>query len=1098
MRNLADPRSTSDGAGRDARPWHGNGIPMQPEPGLRERWQRVLGVEDPVRLERRLAWEDAPPAATESVDWWPWLEGLRAALRKGVDHPLEPPPTPRALGNCPRAFLDLWTPAVVRFVQELRRELSPSLTLSVSETAWRQLGNSLLDRLCVVAEPVLWESFNRIRGPGTLLLAQLGSERVDGGQPPRDLYAGFVRRHRGDGLESLLSEFPILARLLGVVAAFWREAGTELLLRVDRDLPDLARLWDLPEGVALTGIHQGLSDPHRGGREVATLRFGPEDGATRVVYKPKEMGLDAAFQELVRALDDDGSLPPLKTLRVLTRPGYGYMEHLPHRVCSCPEELERFYRNSGRLTAILHVLRCIDGHHENLIAHGDQLVLVDAETLLVPTIPAHTRHAAAPESADTSDEPSGLAQAIADSVLRCGLLPMWEFNGRSRLARDVSALGIASPAQATRRSNGLVDLNTDAMRVGVAETPCPLPTSLPVGIGEPNPFSRHLEVYLRGFEEQARRIAASREHWLGDGGLLERFAGLPRRLVLRPTQVYAVIQQQQLMPAALKSPETQGLVLEQLARMFLWARRRPRHWPVLAAELRQMEQLDVPYFAGATDGLDLPLLKGGVAVEGFLPTSGLEDCRRRLADLDERVIALQCRLVRGAVQARVLQVDEPAGAPVGSGPPAPAPTRPEREALIRRLAGELAALAIPDAEGIPEWLGLDLGADGGRYTFGPVGTALYGGGAGVALLQALLAREGRHDLPPADRILARILALGRHDDPAALQRWWRDQPLGLAGCGGVLLALLELDHLEAPPPEGFTDHRSLALNLLVGLPEQRLETDSDSGLDIIGGVAGLIGPLLGLGHPRALDLAVLAGDRLLRWQAGSGGWPQQEDPAGERLRPLTGFSHGAAGMAAALSRLAEVSGEERFRCGALRALDYERGCFDPAGGNWPDFRAGQSGQAFMSGWCHGAPGIALSRLCCRDSGLASPGLEKELEVALRTTASQMPTRDNLCCGSMGLVALLRLAGQVLGETRWTEAASRLEAKALARAGSGQGSFRMFGTQEGGVVLPGLMTGLSGIALVLVDTPAAHASLGRLLSAGLLGQGRAAGGLATTG
>jgi lantibiotic modifying enzyme len=40
---------------------------------------------------------------------------------------------------------------------------------------------------------------------------------------------------------------------------------------------------------------------------------------------------------------------------------------------------------------------------------------------------------------------------------------------------------------------------------------------------------------------------------------------------------------------------------------------------------------------------------------------------------------------------------------------------------------------------------------------------------------------------------------------------------------------------------------------------------------------------------------------------------------------LTGFSHGAAGMAWALLPLAALTGDERFRTAALAALDYERG-----------------------------------------------------------------------------------------------------------------------------------------------------------------------------
>ena len=62
-----------------------------------------------------------------------------------------------------------------------------------------------------------------------------------------------------------------------------------------------------------------------------------------------------------------------------------------------------------------------------------------------------------------------------------------------------------------------------------------------------------------------------------------------------------------------------------------------------------------------------------------------------------------------------------------------------------------------------------------------------------------------------------------------------------------------------------------------------------------------------------------------------------------------------------------MTGEQRWRAGAERALAYERSLYDPAMGNWPDLRetAGAPapvGSAFATFWCHGAPGIALARL----------------------------------------------------------------------------------------------------------------------------------------
>lgn len=58
-------------------------------------------------------------------------------------------------------------------------------------------------------------------------------------------------------------------------------------------------------------------------------------------------------------------------------------------------------------------------------------------------------------------------------------------------------------------------------------------------------------------------------------------------------------------------------------------------------------------------------------------------------------------------------------------------------------------------------------------------------------------------------------------------------------------------------------------------------------------------------------------------------------------------------------------------------------------------------------------------------------------------------------------------------------------QALARCTGGEVRLRCFGTQEGDLMLPGFFTGLSGMGLALLPTPASQTLVMNLLSAGLL-------------
>jgi lantibiotic modifying enzyme len=179
-------------------------------------------------------------------------------------------------------------------------------------------------------------------------------------------------------------------------------------------------------------------------------------------------------------------------------------------------------------------------------------------------------------------------------------------------------------------------------------------------------------------------------------------------------------------------------------------------------------------------------------------------------------------------------------------------------------------------------------------------------------------------------------------------------------------------------------------------------------------------------------------------------------------RPLTGFSHGAAGIAYALLRLYEACGEERFRDAADEAIEYERSVFSPADGNWPDLRHANGGEgAFPDQWCHGAAGIALARLGSRSIAPA-PALDEEIAIALHTTRRRgLSAVDHLCCGNAGRIEALWVGAQRMGRREWHDAALELASRMRARARRA-GTYQLFPNLPCDVFNPGLFRGAAGI------------------------------------
>lgn len=1064
-----------------------------------DRWRRQVAPEYSKNFDKRLRWDeldekdatwvlDPPTSDTPlTADWWPVLESIRKAAREAKRYTNHQELLKRG-SNQP--FVHVWRPASEWALNCLRQccgDLEPRLHLN--ENSWLDLGEALLERLCTTADQALWELFNQRRTPGQILLAHLGKNGDGKGEPMHESYDAFVAELLESGYGLLLSEFPVLGRLIAVITSLWLESSEEMLRRLAESLPELQEQFEIEPSAQLEEIQLGLSDPHRGGRVVAILKFGHGINSTRVVYKPKNMMIDATYQRYLQILNKTSKLPALRCLKVLPREDHGFMEWVEHHPCVSEEELANFYTNAGRTVALLHLLGCTDCHYENLIAAGDQLLLIDTETLLE----ADMRDMIS-DDGDDFEAISELQTSIQGSVLRSGLLPQWLMAGVGRkIAFDISALGIQPPPTEIEIP-GWLGLNSDGMMHGRTSQPCSLPTSLPVALGSPERLTDFVEELCNGFKTQLQDVLCYRPVLLD---ALEAFSGHPRRLVARATRLYFMIQRQMLEPGSLRNSIGHGLNLELLSRSFVLANKKPLNWLMFRAEVLQMEQLDIPFFEHLIDSEEMPLQSDLESIQGFMKNSGLQAARRRLETLDEHEINFQEQLIRGAIAARHLSsrsIEEDYGSTnilasyssaFGTSSDLELASDLYRKEAFR-LGEELWASAIRDKKGQPEWLGIDIGANGEAFGFGLIGNSLYSGASGIALLfmGLAVASKGNDANTWRERAwscLKGLAELAECNKNNQLYRLVRDQPLGLSGTGGILLSLGILHR------EGITEAGSLAAMIIDEIrPEQLLKDES---LDVLGGVAGLIGPLLASKHPKAQNLAAVCGERLHNLQKENGGWPS--DNLGKKKPSLTGFSHGAAGMGAALALLAHRSGDAEYAMGAKLAMAYESSVFNDERGNWPDFRSSSEAKDFMLSWCHGAPGILLSRQVFKQTYQADNKIEDEIRISRSSTLKMILQTANyktqqpahLCCGILGLTSLLRIDAQVSGCILPTEVI-KAEISLILKA-KADGHYNFFSIDKGSINLPGFFTGTSGVALALLEAANGQRWIPEILSAGLL-------------
>jgi lantibiotic modifying enzyme len=362
---------------------------------------------------------------------------------------------------------------------------------------------------------------------------------------------------------------------------------------------------------------------------------------------------------------------------------------------------------------------------------------------------------------------------------------------------------------------------------------------------------------------------------------------------------------------------------------------------------------------------------------------------------------------------------------------------------------------------------------GGGYgiRFQPVEDAgIFNGRIGEALFFAAL-YQATGDAGHADAALRASATLrGILRDEGGPARLTGEIGVGLTGMGSIIYALVRASEF-LQMPELMTDARLAARGItLAAIRADRVN-------DVFSGTAGALLGLLsltGAGDESILELGLACGDALLQRRTpdpatGLRAWATLEP------EPWTGFAHGSSGIAASMLALDGHVGDSQYSKAALEAFAFERTLMRPERGDWPDSRSATPGMAVQTSWCHGSPGIALSRLRAlehltdEDEGTL---VLDDLDYALTSTCEQpLHLMDNLCCGNFGRADIVLEASLLLENESLEAHARNLADSCLERAE--RSGFGLPIYSEGPHVRPGLWQGLAGIgySLLRLDQPA---------------------------
>ncbi len=418
---------------------------------------------------------------------------------------------------------------------------------------------------------------------------EINKERVLGklkGDTPAERYQFFINSYEDrDKILSFFDEYPVLARVIINMSELFIRNVIDLFNNLIKDKDLIKDKFNITD-FYITNLNYGHGDSHNGNKSVVSITLKTKQ---KLLYKPKNLNVNIAFSTLCDYINKNANFLKIKTAKTISIDDHGYEEFIHHIDCKNNEEVKNYYRRFGHLLALMYLLNGTDIHMENLIANGENPVIIDLETILQQPTNFYV-------STDTKNklEDGIIKKAVFSNVERIMLLPSKLKINMHMKGVDISALS----GKETRLDEKILqidNLNTDEIKF--TEQVAIIPGSQNLPIKDVN-YLKYKNNVIDGFLELAMYFIDNRDELLGLPEI-KNFKGLQLRQIVRNTNQYAKILNHSYHPDFLTDMLDREKVFENL-----WSAKL-NLIDLTKKEVEAMMINDIPFFTYFSDSKDI-------------------------------------------------------------------------------------------------------------------------------------------------------------------------------------------------------------------------------------------------------------------------------------------------------------------------------------------------------------------------------------------------------------------------------------------------------------------------------------------------------------
>lgn len=943
-------------------------------------------------------------------------------------------------------WVSFYTPLLYKNMEVVIEQINASAILADVDALLLKVLTDITDKLSGQSYRVLAGALNNAAKQGLLI-----------GKNPeeRGKYFSDVLLKDESYLKELYLNYPELYKVMDRTVCYNLNYILEIINNTEKEFNMLSKkLGEKKELGKLRSIHLGTGDSHNNGKTVAGLIF---DDGQKLMYKPRSLQMEECYCEFIDWINANVSESTgLSYCRVHTLEDAGWVEFVENSECESEAEVKAFYQKMGELLCILYTLSSKDFHCENVIARGEQPILIDMETLI------HVDELEKKQEWDVIEEK--IYDFLNHSVYSTALLPTVLQNYNTEDCMEVGGISSGRKRISPFKVQVLKNVGSDKISIENEYQEVPLNQNLPIYKGEQIGAIGYFAYIKDSFVKMYQWVKNHKEEYTNK--INEVFGNVKCRVIYKTTNNYTQLLNTSYHPSLLHNEVDREVYFHRIGLLY---NEKDNLSILYRDEIKSMMNGDVPVYFMQSDGNRVYNADGKDINIDYIktPLNRIEEKINKMSELD---LKRQISLIYFTFVGCEMETDMPSGTGVSF-----VGTRDDVEVCnfieeSKKIAEEISNRAFTDTiqgERQISWFGFQgMGKKG--YGITPVGWDLYKGNCGIALFYFRLAEVTKEVqyLQYAKDILCSVEKTFKNALREEYKVVGAGAFTGVASYLYIFYKMLEHNWITESEQESRLE---IVEQLLDYLEDSIHEVEQ---VDVLTGVAGILGTLVSL-YPYTngtiskkiksnianaaeilLDRAILIDDRKATWFENGD----------------IGYVHGNAGIMAHLARANHILHDYRISKVIEQALQYEReDHYDREKQEW----ILRSDTHYFS-WCNGIAGIILGKIMLKEAGLQDTLLDKEIvQMTMQLKEIGFGYDSSLCHGDMGTLCVLKYAAKYLNDIELRKGCQNTTINFLQKNIKNGNTFVLEDW--------GLMTGNAGIGLGILEQAAEDSFLASVLS-----------------